>query len=332
MFDLKTLITTELADLEHNPWGIESTNFEEKIAARKRLFNDLAPEIIELCQSLGFQDREEILINLWQLWLPLTMQLSEARKKLARTLIQGILGGQGTGKSTLAIILRSLLNHLGYAVVNLSIDDLYLTYAQRRQLQQQDPRLIWRGPPGTHDIELGLKVIEDCLQSGRTSPILIPRFDKSLFAGAGDRTEPEAIEKADIVLFEGWFIGVQPIAETRFEDAPDPIITKEDIQFAQDNNARLQNYLPLWDKLDRLIVLYPTDYQLSKQWRKEAEHKMIAAGKTGMSDREIDRFVEYFWKSLHPEFFITPLINNSELTDLVIEINPDHTFGKIYAP
>ena len=58
----------------------------------------------------------------------------------------------------------------------------------------------------------------------------------------------------------------------------------------------------------------------------------IAAGKTGMSDREIDRFVEYFWKSLHPEFFITPLINNSELTDLVIEINPDHTFGKIYAP
>jgi len=76
-----------------------------------------------------------------------------------------------------------------------------------------------------------------------------------------------------------------------------------------------------------LCVLYSEDYRLSKQWRKEAEHQMIATGKTGMSDQEIDRFVEYFWKALHPELFIKPLTNNA---DLVVEIKCDRSLGKIY--
>ncbi len=332
MLELEELIAVELADLEHNCWGIEPSNFESKIAARRQLFEAVAAEIVELCQSLGFQDITSILVNLWRLWLPLAIQLSEARQKLGRTLIQGVLGGQGTGKSTLAIILRRLLSYLNFSVANLSLDDLYLTYAERQQLQQADPRLIWRGPPGTHDVQLGLKVLEDCLQNKGTEPILIPRFDKSLFAGAGDRTTSEPIETVDIILFEGWFLGIQPIAESQFDPPPFPITTAQDLQFAKDNNARLQEYLPLWAKLDRLIILYPTDYRLSKQWRKQAEHKMIAQGKTGMSDEEIDRFVEYFWKSLHPELFIDPLISNSQLTDLVITINCDRTIGKVYTP
>jgi D-glycerate 3-kinase len=55
---------------------------------------------------------------------------------------------------------------------------------------------------------------------------------------------------------------------------------------------------------------------------------MIAAGKSGMSDAEIEEFVNYFWRSLHPELFINPLIQSSSV-DLVIEINADHSFGKI---
>jgi len=76
-----------------------------------------------------------------------------------------------------------------------------------------------------------------------------------------------------------------------------------------------------------LCVLYSEDYRLSKQWRKEAEHQMIATGKTGMSDQEIDRFVEYFWKALHPELFIKPLTNTA---DVVVEIQCDRSLGKIY--
>lgn len=290
---------------------------------------ELLSKVIEFCESLGLQDRQRTLDNLERLWLPLASDLVKARKALDRTLIQGILGGQGTGKSTLSMVLKFILNHWGFSVATLSIDDLYLTYAARQTLQQQDPRLIWRGPPGTHDVQLGIKVIEQCLQRDNTTEISLPRFDKSLHDGAGDRIDPENIPKPDILLFEGWFVGVQPIAESFFANPPIPLVTSEDIQFAKNCNQRLQAYLPLWAKLDSLVVLYPEDYRLSQQWRKEAEHKMIATGKTGMRDEEINRFVEYFWKALHPELFIKPLTNTA---DLVVEIKRDRSFGSIYQP
>ncbi len=327
------LIEIELADsTRSSALGITEANCQQKIAERSRLFIDLVDEVWQFCQQLGFKKLEPILTLLWNLWLPLAIQLTETKAQLRRTIIQGILGGQGTGKSTLAAILKLILERLNYSTVTISIDDLYKTYSDRLKLQAEDSRLIWRGPPGTHDVELGLTVLEQCLEADRSEPILIPRFDKSAHNGAGDRTTPEAVEKPDIVIFEGWFIGVRPASEDSFDAPPLPIVTAEDKQFALDNNQRLQAYVPLWQKLDRLIVLNPVDYRLSKQWRKEAEHKMIATGKTGMSDAEIDKFVEYFWLSLHPELFITPLINNPELTDLVIEINRDRSYGKIYQP
>jgi D-glycerate 3-kinase len=57
---------------------------------------------------------------------------------------------------------------------------------------------------------------------------------------------------------------------------------------------------------------------------------MKATGKSGMTDTQINDFVNYFWKSLHPELFITPLIKKPNWVDLAIEINPDHTAGAIY--
>ena len=213
------------------------------------------------------------------------------------------------------------------------MDDLYKTYLERQELQKADPRLIWRGPPGTHDIELGINVLDSLRDlPNNPQPIAIPRFDKSLWNGAGDRVSPEMVSEADIVLFEGWFVGVKPIDPSRFSDAPYPIITERDRQFALDMNEKLGAYLPLWQRLDQLIILDPIDYQLSKKWRKHAEQEMIAKGKSGMTDAEINQFVEYFWKALHPELFIKPLIEKGENVNLVIEINADHSLGKIYDP
>ncbi len=299
----------------------------------------LQSKAIALCDSIGIKDRERIVDNLERLWLPLASELATARQGLERSLISGILGGQGTGKSTLCKILKLILNDWGISVATLSIDDLYLTYEERQALLAQDHRLIWRGPPGTHDVQLGLEIIRRCLDDDplgdpevnpTTNPtvnITFPRFDKSKYGGAGDRIDPIIIPKPDILLFEGWFVGVRPIEESFFVNPPTPIITSEDKQFAKNCNQRLQTYVPLWDKLDSLVVLYPEDYRLSMQWRKDAEHQMIATGKTGMSDEEIDRFVEYFWKALHPELFIKPLTTTA---DLVVEIKCDRSLGGIY--
>jgi D-glycerate 3-kinase len=319
-------------------FGITPTNVEEMMQTRSHLFQLVSSDVLSLPSFRATPGKPSILTthiltSLWHLWLPLSMELASLRQQLGRPLIQGILGVQGTGKTTLAAVLKVILAHLGYRTLSLSLDDLYKTYAERQILQNQDPRLIWRGPPGTHDIELGKQVLDQLRQPNPQHPICIPRFDKSAWGGAGDRTHPEIVEDVDIVLFEGWFIGVRPIDPATFDEpTPYPIQTPADRSFARDLNHQLPEYLPLWSRLDRLMILYPTNYRLSKQWRLQAEQQMIATGKLGMTDAQVEQFVEYFWRSLHPELFITPLTKNSNWVDLVIEINPDHTIGAIYRP
>ena len=328
------LIARELVDkVKAQAFGINKENCQQLIEARSQLFCSAYPSVLEWCAHHGIKEEKDTLFNLmWNCWLPLAINLAELRQKLGRTPIQGILGEMGTGKSSLASILRLLLGHLGYTTVILSLDDIYKTHTERFSLQKTDPRLIWRGPPGTHDIYLGLKFLGNCLQKDVSEPILIPRFDKSLHNGEGDRGKPEAIDKVDIVLFEGWFVGVRPIAETVFDQPLEPIVSPKDIRFAKDNNERLKAYLPLWEKLDRLLVIYPVDYRFSKQWYQKAEYQMFSSSKTGMSDLETDNFVDYFWRALHPELFIAPLIKRPELVDLVVEIDQNHRYSTIYKP
>ncbi len=360
------LVAEELASPQRaTAFGITSANVEQIIQARAHLFQAVYPDVLSLpsfSKTISPEAKEHnsrlageiphsplpiapnpqrgprvphspLLLSLWNLWLPLAMQLASSRQQLGRPLIQGILGGQGTGKTTLGAVLRLILKQLGYHTLSVSLDDLYKTYAERQRLQEQDSRLIWRGPPGTHDVEPGLQLLDQLRSSNPANPILVPRFDKSAWGGAGDRTIPEPVENVDIVLFEGWFVGARPIDPAVFDaQTPEPIQSLGDRAFARDMNDRLKDYLPLWERLDRLMILYPTDYRLSQQWRRQAEQEMIATGKSGMTDAQVNEFVEYFWKALHPELFITPLTKNPNLVDLVIEINPDRTPGAVYRP
>lgn len=317
-----------LADtLRAKAFGITPENVDEVIEKRSHLLKSVFPAFSQFCLTNLQIEPQKMLQVLWDLWLPLGIKLASQRQQLRRPLIQGILGGQGTGKTTMSNVLKLILNQLGYRTLSLSLDDLYKTYSDRLVLTQQDPRLIWRGPPGTHDVDLGLNVLDQIRQL--QSPVMVPRFDKSAYGGAGDRTTPEMVTDVDIVLFEGWFVGVRPIEPDVFDTAPPPIITDEDRAFARDINRRLHDYLPLWERLDSLIVLYPTDYRYSMEWRKQAEQQMIAAGKSGMSNADIEKFVNYFWRSLHPELFIKPLVKDATRVDLVIEIHADHSFGEV---
>lgn len=311
-------------------FGMTPDNVEEVIKERLPIFQAVYPQVLALPSSTN---PGETLISLWDFWLPLALQLVSWRQQLARPLVQGILGGQGTGKTTLAAVLSLILQHFGYRTLALSLDDLYKTYEQRLRLQQQDPRLIWRGPPGTHDVVLGMQVLDQLRQADLKDVVLVPRFDKSAYGGIGDRIAPEPVTDVDVVLFEGWFVGVRPLPTAVFDaPMPAPINTLGDRLFARELNDKLPDYLPLWQRLDRLLLLYPVDYRLSQQWRRQAEQQMIKSGKAGMRDEQVDAFVEYFWRSLHPELFITPLTKNPNLVDLVVEINHDHSIGHIYQP
>jgi D-glycerate 3-kinase len=328
-------------DLKALAFGITRQNAAEYVDTHLKLMPDAYAKLLTRLPGLA-QNRggthphgNRALDTMWNLWLPLATRLAAKQKEISRPYVQGILGGQGTGKTTLAIALTEILACMGLRCIGISIDDLYKTYAERQKLLEIDPRLDRRGPPGTHDVDLGIQVLDQLrqgVQAGAQATIDIPRFDKSAYGGAGDRTTPETTTGAEIILFEGWFVGAQPIDPAVFDHAPAPINTAADRQFAMDMNASLQDYLPLWQRLDSLIMLYPADYRYSKQWRQQAEQEAIASGNAGMSDEAVSEFVDYFWRALHPELFIMPLMRNAALVDLVVEINSEHQLDQIYSP
>lgn len=320
--------------------ALEVGEIDAIIHQRSHLLQLACSEISQVVtkQNIQLNHPSDVFTLLWYCWIPLAQKLANQQQKLGRPLIQGLLGGQGTGKTTLGIILNILLKHLGKTFLSISLDDLYKTYADRQKLRERRPDLIWRGPPNTHDVDLGLQVLQQLRdrKPDQPQPIAIPRFDKSLHNGAGDRIDPKISYGADIVLFEGWFVGMHPLPISAFRNFIPPILSESDREFALECNANLYNYLPLWDYLDSLIVLVPEDYQYSLQWRLEAEHKLIASGKTGMSDREITQFVEYFWKALHPELFLPRLLGNHATSDRLLgdpinPINSDH-INRAYPP
>ena len=308
------------------------SKFKEIVDQRSQFLRSVYPKISQVLaiHNIQIDPPDATLPMLWHYWLPLAQSLANQQEKIGRTLIQGLLGGQGTGKTTLGIVLNILLRHLGKTFLSISLDDLYKTYADRQKLRDRRPDFIWRGPPSTHDVDLGIQVLQQLRDRHLDSsqPIEIPRFDKSLHHGLGDCTELEISDSADIVLFEGWFVGMRPLPISAFRNFVPPILSECDREFALECNANLDNYMPLWEYLDSLIMLVPEDYNYSLQWRIEAEHKLIAAGKSGMNDQEITQFVEYFWKALHPELFMPRMIEGSS-SDLVIKISRSHLPTKI---
>lgn len=321
-------------------WKIDASSVEAMLNNRIRLLQAIGQRLsrreIELPLPGDWTDSIELM---WTLWLPLALSIDRAQRTKAaradtRLFVQGILGGQGTGKTTLAKVLRLLLNELGQQAAILSIDDLYLTYAERCELKRQDPRFVWRGPPGTHDISLGIQTLADISSAQPDEQVALPRFDKSLYGGKGDRTQPALAIAPTVVLFEGWCVGVQPLDEAAFADLsalPSPINTESDRLFAKDCNSQLSAYLPLWSYLDSLTVLRPEDYRLSQQWRQQAERQMISQGKSGLSESEIAAFVTYFWRALHPQLFIEPL-TRSDRIDLIAIIHKDHKVISLASP
>lgn len=60
-------------------------------------------------------------------------------------------------------------------------------YRPSSSVDSGEESLIWRGPPGTHDVELGIGVLEQ-LRQGQAAEI--PQFDKALQGGAGRSRVP----------------------------------------------------------------------------------------------------------------------------------------------
>ncbi len=255
-------------------------------------------------QGLPTQFRE----NVSQWYAPIAMEIAGKARQVNGALLVGVQGSQGSGKSTLATFLKALLegaHQLNTAV--LSIDDFYLTRAERTQLSQSvHPLLSTRGVPGTHDVTLAQKTITALNQLKKGQSTRIPRFDKSIDDRATETEWPKIDGPVDVVLLEGWCVGLDPEEEHALDTAVNTLETEKDAERIWRNyvNQHLADeYAALFTRIAFFVVLQAPSFDAVYRWRLMQEEKLIAKTKTQalskgtvrtMSANEIRTFISHY--------------------------------------
>ena len=135
--------------------------------------------------------------------------LKKASKK--KTLIIGLAGGQGSGKTTISSILSLILTkYFKLNVFKVSIDDFYKTRKDRKLLSRiKHSLLMTRGVPGTHDIDLMLNFFKK-VKTKNFKTFYVPKFNKAIDDRYSKSLWMKIKSKPDIVIFEGWCVGAKP--------------------------------------------------------------------------------------------------------------------------
>ncbi|MFX4088508.1 kinase [Sphingobium yanoikuyae] len=224
----------------------------------------------------------------------LALRLLEEKDGLA---VLGLCGAQGSGKSTLAQGLLARMGARSVASAILSIDDLYLTKAEREALAQDvHPLLRTRGVPGTHNVALGLRVL-DALAAGRAA--CLPRFDKAVDDRLPESAWPEAGAGLRLLILEGWCVGARA-QEAGALDAPVNALERDedgDGRWRRFVNAALAgHYQALFGRIDALALLAAPGFDVVQGWRTQQEAALRAAGggSAVMNDAEIARFIQHY--------------------------------------
>jgi len=270
-------------------------------------------------------------LNIIQVYiLPLAVWIKQ--RKHAEPLVVGINGAQGSGKSTLTGALAIILNHLGYDVAQLSIDDLYLLQEQRQTLASTvHPLLKTRGVPGTHDVKLGLEIITKLTQ-GR-GEVSVPKFDKRVDDRAPKQDWQLYTVPVDIVLFEGWCVGTPPQPADALHTPMNELDTGEDQEgvWREFVNASLANtYQQLFQHIDVLVYLQVPSFDSVFLWRQEQEEKLFqnqqanGYNQQGMSTDELKRFIAHYERLSRWAMQALPL-----LADVVITLDELHRISKV---
>ena len=235
-------------------------------------------------------------------------------------LVVGLCGAQGSGKSTLAAALSDRLDSAGIATVVLSLDDIYLTRAERQELARSvHPLLATRGVPGTHDVTLGLDTIA-ALERGEA--VHLPRFDK----GSDDRVPkadwPLAPVGTQVLLLEGWCVGALPQPSAALAEPVNALEAEEDpngIWRAYANAALGGAYQALFARIDFLVLLAAPSWEVVETWREqqEAELREIGGARV-MSPAEVRRFIQHYERLTR-----SILTEMSARADLVVRLGSD---------
>ena len=207
-----------------------------------------------------------------------------------------VVGAQGSGKTTLA---RAAADRFG--AVQISIDDVYLTRAEREVMARDvHPLFVTRGPPGTHDLGLLQQLIDVLSAAGPDDETLLPDFDKR----GDDRRPVEAWRvfrgRPSAILIDAWCLGALP------EDAAALARPANALEAAHDPDGRWLRavngfvggaYTDFIARFDAVLFLRAPSFDGVLDWRCQQEADLLGVAPADLPAAERERlagFIQYF--------------------------------------
>jgi len=210
--------------------------------------------------------------------------------------IIAVVGAQGSGKTTLA---RAAADRFGAAQI--SIDDVYLTRAEREAMAREvHPLFLTRGPPGTHDLTLLQQLIGDLSAAGPGTETLTPDFDKR----GDDRRPPDRWRRftgrPSAILIDAWCLAARPEPEAALA-APLNALERErdpDGGWRRAVNGFVAGpYADFAAGFDAVLFLQAPGFDVVLDWRCQQEADLLGLAPADLPPEERARlagFIQYF--------------------------------------
>ena len=269
--------------------------------------------------------------SLKKTYIPISFWIENKYKKKGKTLFLGFSGGQGSGKTTVAKILKIILKKFFKRRIHISsIDDFYKTLEDRNNMSNQiHPLFKTRGVPGTHDINL-VKKFFDFIKKRNFKKFKLPKFDKSVDDRLKKKYWPNIKKKPEIVILEGWCVGAKPQSNSIINKPINILEKYEDkhlIWRKYVNEKLKKEYKKLFAMIDHFIFMKIPNFNVVYEWRLLQESKLRKkshSSKKIMSYNEIKRFIMFY------ERITLQMIKDlSKSASVVIFLKTNHKIKKI---
>jgi D-glycerate 3-kinase len=239
--------------------------------------------------------------NLKKIYIPISFWINNKCKKKGRTLILGLSGSQGSGKTTVTGILQIILKKFFKKnIYIISIDDFYKTLRDRNRMSQQKHSLFkTRGVPGTHDINL-IKNFFISVKRKKFKKIKLPKFNKSIDDRSKKNYWHNINKRPEIIILEGWCVGAKPqiISSLR---KPVNILERhedKDLIWRKYANEKLKKeYKEVFAMIDYFIFMKVPNFKIVFKWRLLQESKLrkkLHYKKKIMTYSAIKRFIMFY--------------------------------------
>ena len=269
--------------------------------------------------------------SLKKTYIPISFWIENKYKKKGKTLFLGFSGGQGSGKTTVAKILKIILKKFFKREIYVSsIDDFYKTLKDRNEMSHTiHPLFKTRGVPGTHDISL-VKKFFDFIKKKNFKKFKLPKFDKSMDERLKKKYWSNIKKRPEIVILEGWCVGAKPQSNSIINKSINVLEKYEDkhlIWRKYANEKLKKEYKKLFAMIDHFIFMKIPNFNVVYEWRLLQESKLRKkshSSKKIMSYNEIKRFIMFY------ERITLQMIKDlSESASVVIFLKTNHKIKKI---